>query len=145
METLAQDKQVHTVEQDKPMTEKPYKRPEHLTGRTECLKTPCGSLYLTLNEDNGVLREVRLTLGKSGTCYNIMLQTIALFISVMLQSNISREKIKKTLLNQFEGNCGQTIWQEGEKYNSCLHFLINRILEDMASRGEICLEESVSS
>ncbi len=119
----------------------PYKRPEVLQGRTEILKTPCGTLYLTLNEDNGVLREVRLTLGKSGSCYNIMLQTIALFISVMLQSNMSREKIKKTLLNQFEGSCGQVSWRDGEPYNSCLHFVINKILEELASRKEITLDE----
>lgn len=123
------------------MTNLPYKRPELLEGRTDVLKTPCGSLYLTLNEDNGILREVRITLGKSGSCFNIMLQTIALFISVMLQSNMSREKIKKTLLNQFDGGCGQTIWHNGEKFESCIDWIIGQILSEMASREEITFEK----
>jgi len=120
---------------------KTFDRPEALEGYTPKLKTPCGSLYLTLNECDNKLCEVRVTMGKSGTCMNIMLQTIALLISVMLQSGINKDKIKKVLLNQFEGNCGNTIWYGGERYHSCIDFMIKRILEDMASRGEINLEE----
>ena len=120
------------------------KRPECLTGYTRRLPTPCGSLYLTLNENEGKLCEVRMTLGKSGSCYNIMFQTIALLISVMLQEGVSREKIKKTLENQFEGNCGQVIWYDGAKYHSCIDFVIQKILEDLASRGEVTLGDEVS-
>lgn len=116
-------------------------RPEVLEGYTPKLETPCGSLYFTLNEYDSKLCEVRVTMGKSGTCMNIMLQTIALLISVMLQSGISREVIKKALLNQFEGNCGQTIWYKGVRYHSCLDWMIQKMLEDMASREEIRLEE----
>ena len=123
------------------MTEKQFKRPEVLHGYTLKANTPCGTLYTTLNECEGKLREVRITLGKSGTCYNILFQTIAILISVMLQDGMTREKIKKTLFHQFEGSCGQVFYVEGEKYYSCVHFIINKILEDLGSRGEICLEE----
>lgn len=116
-------------------------RPEVLHGYTPKLSTPCGSLYFTLNECDNRLCEVRAIMGKAGTCSNIMLQTIALLISVMLQSGIDRERIKKALLNQFEGNCGQTIWYKGERYHSCVDFMVKRILEDMASRGEVSLEK----
>lgn len=120
---------------------KDYERPEVLEGRSLQLSTPCGKFYLTLNSDEDKLREIRCTMGKSGSCVNIFFQTIALFISVMLQSNISRDKIKKTLLNQFEGSCGQVIWYKGERYNSCIDFIITKILEDLASRGEVQIEE----
>ena len=116
-------------------------RPEVLEGYTQRLPTPCGDLYLTLNEDNGSLCEVRAILGKSGTCYNIMFQTLALFLSVMLQEGISREKIKDILLHQFEGRCGQRIVYKGEVYHSCIDYMITKILEDLASRGEIKLGE----
>lgn len=116
-------------------------RPEVLEGYTLKLPTPCGAFYLTLNEYENKLFEVRCGLGKSGTCYNIVFQTLALLISVILQSNIPREKIKKTLLHQFEGNCGNTIWFKGERYHSCIDFMIQRILEDLGNRGEIKLEE----
>jgi ribonucleoside-diphosphate reductase alpha chain len=116
-------------------------RPEVLNGYTSRIPTPCGSLYLTLNENNDKLCEIRATLGKCGSCMNIMLQTIALLISVMLQSNISREKIQKTLENQFEGGCGNIIRYKGEEYNSCIDYIIRKVLEDMGARGEITLEK----
>lgn len=116
------------------------KRPECLEGYTIQQKTACGSLYLTMNELNDKLFEIRMTLGKSGSCYSIMFQTIALLLSVMLQEGISREKIRKTLENQFEGNCGNAFWQDGVYYYSCIDFIVHKILEDLASRGEIKLE-----
>jgi len=116
-------------------------RKDCIEGYTPKLETPCGSLYLTLNEQDDKLCEVRVTMGKSGTCMNIMLQTIALLISVMLQSGIDRNKIKKALFNQFEGSCGQVIWYKGEKYHSCIDFMVQRILEDLSARGEIQIEE----
>ena len=120
---------------------KPFERPEVLNGYSQRLPTPCGSLYLTLNEHNGKLCEVRATMGKSGSCYNIMFQTIALLISVMLQSGIPRERIQKALENQFEGNCGNIIRDKGEEYHSCIDYMVSKILTDLASRGEITLEE----
>ena len=120
---------------------KEFTRPEVLHGYTPKIPTPCGSLYLTLNEFDGKLCEVRATMGKSGSCYNIMFQTITLLISVMLQSGISRNKIQKTLEHQFEGSCGNIIRYRGEKYHSCIDYIVTKILEDMASRGEITLEE----
>ena len=116
-------------------------RPECLTGYTQRLPTPCGDLYLTLNEFNGSLCEVRAILGKSGTCYNIMFQTLAMFLSVMLQEGISKEKIKDILLHQFEGRCGQKIIYKGEEYHSCIDYMVQKILEDLGARGEIELGE----
>lgn len=118
-----------------------YARPEVLNGYSLRLPTPCGKFHLTLNDDGDNLREIRCTMGKSGTCQNILFQTIALFISVMLQSDISREKIKKMLLNQFEGNCGQRIYYKGDQFNSCVDFMITKILEDLGGRGEVEIEE----
>ena len=119
-----------------------YERPEVLEGRTIGLKTPCGGFYLTLNEDGNNLREIRMTLGKPGTCQRLLFETIAILLSVLLQSKIPREKIKKALYHQFEGNCGNNkSWHEGEEYHSCINFTITKIFEDMASRGEISFED----
>jgi hypothetical protein len=70
-----------------------------------------------------------------------MFQTLSLFLSVMLQEGISKEKIKDILLHQFEGRCGQKIIYKGEIYHSCIDYMITKILEDLASRGEIKLGE----
>ncbi len=119
-----------------------YKRPEVLEGYTRRVETPCGSFYITLNEHEFKLKEVRMTMGKSGTCFNIMFQTLALLISKLLQTNVDREDIKKLLYHQFEGRCGNGFWNKGDYYNSCIDFAITRIFEDMASRNEISLEEN---
>lgn len=117
-----------------------FKRPEVLEGHTIRHNTPCGHFYLTLNEHDGRLCEVRMGIGKSGNCQRLLFETLALLISVMLQSNIPREKIKKTILNQIGGNCGEVSWNDGQKYHSCVDFAVTKILEDMASREEIEIE-----
>lgn len=115
-----------------------YSRPEVLDGYTLKMPTPCGSLYLTLNEDKEKLREVRMRIGKAGNCQRLLFETIAILISVLLQSNISRETIRKALHNQFESNCGNDkIRYKGEEYHSCIDYVVTKIFEDMASRGEI--------
>ncbi len=120
-----------------------YKRPEVLEGRTIKLNTPCGAFYLTLNEDNNKLREVRIRIGKSGNCQRLLFETISILLSVLLQSDIPREKIKKILFHQLSGNCGNDkIWHGGDKYNSCIDYAITKIFEDLAGRGEITLEET---
>ena len=113
-----------------------FKRPECLSGRTSMAKTPCGSFFLTLNECGNQLCEVRMLIGKSGNCVRVLFETIAILISVMLQENISKEKITKTLLNQLEANCGNTIWVEGERYHSCIDYAVTKIIEDIESRED---------
>ena len=120
-----------------------FTRPEVLEGRTAKANTPCGSFFLTLNEYNNQLCEVRMLIGKSGNCVRMLFETIAILISVMLQENISKEKITKTLLNQLEANCGNPFFskdidEKGNqvKYKSCIDFAITKIIEDMESRDE---------
>jgi ribonucleoside-diphosphate reductase alpha chain len=120
---------------------KEFSRPEMLEGYTLEAKTNCGTLFLTLNEFQDKLTEVRMTMGKSGSCFNILLQTIALLISVMLQEGVDKQKIYKTLNHQFEGHCGNQFFYKGDKYYSCLDFAIQRIFEDMANRKEINIEK----
>lgn len=117
---------------------KNYKRPEFLNGHTFKQQTPCGNFYLTLNEDNKeCLVEVRMGIGKSGNCVRMLFETIAILISVMLQSDIPRDKIAKTLLNQLEGNCGNRLYNSGDCFHSCLDFSVRKITEDLLNRGEI--------
>ena len=111
-----------------------FKRPDVLDGYTTMAKTPCGSFFLTLNECDEKLCEVRMLIGKSGNCVRMLFETISILISVMLQENIPKEKITKTLLNQLESNCGNTIWVNNEMYRSCIDYAVTKIIEDMESR-----------
>jgi hypothetical protein len=124
------------------MENKDFVRPEVLDGRTPKLSTPCGSLFVNLNHCDNILREVQMTLGKSGTCQNLLFRTISLLLSVLLQSNVKREDIVKAISHQMEGHCGNgRIYCDGAEYYSCIDFVFKLILEEMANRGEIKLEE----
>lgn len=120
-----------------------WKRPETLEGHTIRLKTPCGSMFMTINECEEKVCEIMLNLGKSGTCQNLLFRTISLLVSVMLQSGISKDKIYKALDKQMEGNCGNgRIYSDGIEYHSCIDFIFKRIIEELAGRGEIEIEET---
>ena len=117
------------------------KRPETLEGRTHKIDTPCGSLYLTLNENDSKLYEIRISLGKIGNCARTLLQTIAVLFSVLLQSDIPRSKILKTLENGFDANCANPFYLDGTHYKSCIDLICKTMGEDLLNRGEIALEE----
>ncbi len=119
-------------------------RPDVLEGRTHKVKTPCGTLYVTLNELNNMLFEVRITKGKPGSCTRAMLETIGILLSVLLQTKMPREKIEKTLSNRITCNCSEVIRYKGEEYASCVDYIVRLMLEDLASRGEIKIEEEVT-
>lgn len=130
---MEENSQIHEDRKDLNLK---WKRPEVLDGYTTQAKTPCGSFYLTLNECAGELKEVRMVIGKSGNCVRMLFDTIAILISVMLQEGIPKDKITKTLLNQLEANCGNTIWVDNQMYRSCIDYAVTKIIEDMGSRGE---------
>jgi ribonucleoside-diphosphate reductase alpha chain len=115
-------------------------RPESLEGRTIKLDTNCGSFFLTLNEHEGKLFEVRCLIGKSGNCQRNLFEVIGILLSVLLQSNIDRDKIRKILETHMEANCTNTIWHEGDRYYSCVDFTVKKMLEEMAAREEIKIE-----
>lgn len=116
-------------------------RPECLHGYTPKVETNCGTLYLTLNELNDKLFEIRLTMGKAGNCVNTFLQIIAIYTSVLLQTKIPREKIISILSNRIDCHCPEPFWKDGVKYVSCMDWILRKITEDMHSRGEIETEE----
>ncbi|MCK9370623.1 hypothetical protein M0R04_11995 [Candidatus Dojkabacteria bacterium] len=117
-------------------------REEVLHGYTRKLEPSCGSVFTIFNDDGNTAREVGIIKGKSGCCDNLLLRVISLLLSKLLQSGLSREEIKSILENQFEGNCGNNlIWVDGIKYHSCIDFIFRSILQDMASRGEVKIEE----
>ena len=119
-----------------------YERPDTLTGYTRRINSACGSVFVVFNEDNQKLKEIGIIKGKSGCCDNLLLRVISLLLSKLLQSGLSGNEIKNILEKQFEGNCGNNlIWSDGIAYHSCIDFIFKSILQDMASQGEIQIEE----
>jgi ribonucleoside-diphosphate reductase alpha chain len=95
----------------------PKKRPTMTRGGTRLMKTGCGHLYVTINEDeNGRPFEVFTNIGKAGGCASSQAEAIGRLISLALRSNLETEEIVK----QLKGiSCHQPAWYEEGRVLSC--------------------------
>ena len=89
----------------------PRKRPEMIKGSTRLMKTGCGHLYITINEDEkGHLFELFTSMGKAGGCASSQAEAIGRLISLALRSNIDPCEV----VNQLKGiSCHQPSWADG--------------------------------
>jgi len=77
----------------------PRPRPKCVTGRTIEMETGCGSLYVTLNEDeNNQPFEVFAQIGKAGGCVGSQTQSTARLCSLALRSGLEPKTIIKQLI-----------------------------------------------
>ncbi|MGP3702651.1 MAG: vitamin B12-dependent ribonucleotide reductase [Candidatus Bathyarchaeota archaeon] len=75
---------------------KPKKRPKMLRGVTYEIQTGCGSLYVTINEDeNGLPFEVFARLGKAGGCASAQTEGLGRSASLILRCGIDPREIVK--------------------------------------------------
>lgn len=95
----------------------PRKRPDLTNGATRFMKTGCGNLYVTINEDeNGQLFEIFTHMGKAGGCAASQSEAIGRLVSLAFRSNIEPEEVIK----QLKGiSCHQPSWSEGGRILSC--------------------------
>ena len=113
------------------------KRPDVLEGKTEKILTGCGNLYLTINKDNeGIPCEVRLQIGKSGSCARSLLEVIGIQQSIMLQY-IEKDIIVKDFKKHLRGvNCGQEFRMGDKRYGSCIDKVAQRVLVELKEEEE---------
>lgn len=95
----------------------PRKRPEVINGSTRLMKTGCGNLYVTINEDGeGHLFELFTSMGKAGGCAASQSEAIGRLVSLAFRSNLEAEEVMK----QLKGiSCHSHAWVEGGKITSC--------------------------
>lgn len=111
----------------------PRKRPETIKGETSLMKTGCGTIYVTVNEDEkGHLFELFTHMGKAGGCAASQAEAIGRLVSLALRSNIEPEVIIK----QLKGiTCHNQTWASGGKITSCSD-AIGKALEKYMQKGE---------
>jgi ribonucleoside-diphosphate reductase alpha chain len=111
----------------------PRKRPETIKGETRGMKTGCGNIYVTVNEDeNGQVFELFTHMGKAGGCAASQAEAIGRLVSLALRSNIEPEVI----ISQLKGiTCHEQTWTNGGKITSCSD-AIAKALEKYLQKGE---------
>jgi ribonucleoside-diphosphate reductase alpha chain len=72
-------------------------RPQALSGRTYQMRTGCGPLYITINEDERGLFEVFTTMGKAGGCAASQCEAIGRLVSLAWRSGLGAEPIVRQL------------------------------------------------
>jgi ribonucleoside-diphosphate reductase alpha chain len=98
-----------------PKVTRSFERPKVMEGRTLKLKLPQGSIYLTANLVEGEIKEVFVTLGKSGADENADAAALGRLISLYLQHGGDIKSVIGTL----KGIKGKYVsWDEGTQLQS---------------------------
>jgi len=114
-------------------------------GATLKMKTGCGNLYVTINEDEEGLFEVFATMGKAGGCAASQSEAISRLVSLALRSRID----SKAIIRQLKGiRCpNPTLWTGGPIYScpDAIGKAMERYLQSKEERAPLGETKTIES
>lgn len=115
---------VEPAAQVAPVRQGPRPRPEVTTGVTRRVRTGCGNLYVTINEDEFGPVEIFTQMGKAGGCAASQAEAISRLVSLALRSHIPLEAVVRELKGI---SCHRVVWQGGDRILSCADAIGNTL------------------
>jgi ribonucleoside-diphosphate reductase alpha chain len=112
---------------------KPKAREDVIRGSTRKIRTGCGNLYVTVNEDEeGNLFEIFNQIGKAGGCAASQSEAIGRLVSLALRSGIEPEDV----IRQLKGiSCHTPVWYREGKILSCSDAVAKAIEWHLQEKG----------
>lgn len=111
---------------------KAKERPKSLDGKTEKMNTGCGSLYVTVNLQDGKPFEVFAKLGKAGGCSACTTEALTRAMSIGLRSGVDIAEYYKTLTGI---HCSSAMYSGGEQILSCPD-AIAKVIKEYMQNGD---------
>jgi ribonucleoside-diphosphate reductase alpha chain len=113
---------------------RPKAREDVIHGSTRKIRTGCGNLYVTVNEDeDGNLFEIFNQIGKAGGCAASQSEAIGRLVSLAFRSGVEPEDI----IRQLKGiSCHTPVWYREGKILSCADAVAKAIEWHLKERAE---------
>ena len=124
-----------------PVERRPKARQDVIHGSTRKIRTGCGNLYVTVNEDEeGNLFEIFNQIGKAGGCAASQSEAIGRLVSLAFRSGVEPEDI----IRQLKGiSCHTPVWYREGKILSCSDAVAKAIEWHLQEKGKIKVEVKV--
>ncbi len=120
---------------------RPKARLDVIHGSTRKIRTGCGNLYVTVNEDEeGNLFEIFNQIGKAGGCAASQSEAIGRLVSLALRSGIEPEVV----VRQLKGiSCHMPVWYQEGKILSCADAIAKAIEWHLQDKKKVKGEGSI--
>jgi ribonucleoside-diphosphate reductase alpha chain len=109
-------------------------RPQVLSGTTEKLAMPCGTFYITINNDGDLPMEVFCRRGKSGTCEQVLLEALGRLVSLALRNYVPADQVAKQLRNL---RCQSPAFNDKGQCHSCADAISKLLIPCESPKTEV--------
>jgi len=126
---------------EEPSARGPMARQDVIRGSTRKIRTGCGNLYVTVNEDRGGnLFEIFNQIGKAGGCAASQSEAIGRLVSLAFRSGIDPEDI----IRQLKGiSCHAPVWYREGKILSCADAIAKAIEWHLQDKNKAKVEVKI--